>query len=51
MGMFQDTLALQWGVNAATKRTQEVVETKVTRFLMRVSIVKRLLVAFRSHRG
>jgi hypothetical protein len=43
MGTFQDTVALQRGVNAATKRTQQVIETKGTRFLMCGFIVKRLL--------
>jgi len=35
MGNLQDTVALKCGVNAATKRTQEVIETKGMRFLIR----------------
>jgi hypothetical protein len=42
MGNLQDTVALQLGVNTATKRTQELVETKGTGLFNRNLMFKRL---------
>jgi hypothetical protein len=51
MGIFQDTVTPRTLVNAATKRTQELIETKGSRYFAASFVFKCLLPVFRDQPG